>query len=307
MMASHVRVYHGPRGSKAIAERVHAAQTDGASPRCEALRTPIVQEGEPFFDTVRVRPKDGSRKRACCRRAQRAHQPARLRRRRASASRSTRPSTRPISTTCRGFGGERSAGRNRRSTRPRAIPAPLKRTDLPEATRRSTATAARHELLRYIHAAAAKDLSLTTSMIPLGSCTMKLNATTEMSRSRGRASARSTRSFRSSRPKGYAELFDNLSRRGSARSPASRRARCSPTPARRASTRACSSSARITPSNGQEQRNVCLIPTLARTAPTRRARRWRHEGRRREVRRRRQHRRRRPAGEGESTPTASAL
>jgi len=37
-----------------------------------------------------------------------------------------------------------------------------------------------HELLRYIHRLAARDLSLVTSMIPLGSCTMKLNATSEM-------------------------------------------------------------------------------------------------------------------------------
>ncbi|PIG91522.1 glycine dehydrogenase (aminomethyl-transferring) [Gloeocapsopsis sp. IPPAS B-1203] len=36
------------------------------------------------------------------------------------------------------------------------------------------------EMLRYIYRLQAKDLSLTTSMIPLGSCTMKLNATTEM-------------------------------------------------------------------------------------------------------------------------------
>jgi len=36
------------------------------------------------------------------------------------------------------------------------------------------------ELLRYIFRLQAKDLSLTTSMIALGSCTMKLNATSEM-------------------------------------------------------------------------------------------------------------------------------
>ena len=39
---------------------------------------------------------------------------------------------------------------------------------------------AEHEMLRYMRSLEAKDLSLTTAMIPLGSCTMKLNASVEM-------------------------------------------------------------------------------------------------------------------------------
>src|SRR5271170_6729925 len=36
------------------------------------------------------------------------------------------------------------------------------------------------EMMRYIRKLESRDLSLCTSMIPLGSCTMKLNATAEM-------------------------------------------------------------------------------------------------------------------------------
>jgi glycine dehydrogenase len=39
---------------------------------------------------------------------------------------------------------------------------------------------AEHEMLRYLYRLQQRDLSLTTSMIALGSCTMKLNATSEM-------------------------------------------------------------------------------------------------------------------------------
>src|SRR3546814_14730822 len=37
-----------------------------------------------------------------------------------------------------------------------------------------------HELLRYLRTLADKDLAMDRTMIPLGSCTMKLNATAEM-------------------------------------------------------------------------------------------------------------------------------
>ena len=62
-------------------------------------------------------------------------------------------------------------------------------TVIPEALQRSSAYLthpifnthqSEHEMLRYIKSLEAKDLSLCHSMIPLGSCTMKLNATTEM-------------------------------------------------------------------------------------------------------------------------------
>jgi glycine dehydrogenase len=60
------------------------------------------------------------------------------------------------------------------------IPAPLRRTSAYLTHPTFHRYHAEHEMLRYLTRLQAKDLSLTTSMIPLGSCTMKLNATTEM-------------------------------------------------------------------------------------------------------------------------------
>ncbi len=44
----------------------------------------------------------------------------------------------------------------------------------------SAATIEQTQMLRYLKSLENKDLSLNTSMISLGSCTMKLNATSEM-------------------------------------------------------------------------------------------------------------------------------
>jgi len=61
-----------------------------------------------------------------------------------------------------------------------ALPAGLARTSAFLTHEVFHRNASEHDLLRYLHRLESKDLSLTTSMISLGSCTMKLNATTEM-------------------------------------------------------------------------------------------------------------------------------
>ncbi len=62
----------------------------------------------------------------------------------------------------------------------RALPEALARTSDFMTHERFHRYRAEHEMLRYLNRLQGRDLSLTTSMIPLGSCTMKLNATSEM-------------------------------------------------------------------------------------------------------------------------------
>jgi glycine dehydrogenase len=66
------------------------------------------------------------------------------------------------------------------------------------------------EMLRFLHRLESKDLSLTTSMIPLGSCTMKLNATAEMYPVTWPEFGKMHPYAPVEQAKGYREMFDRL-------------------------------------------------------------------------------------------------
>src|SRR4029077_7263109 len=67
-----------------------------------------------------------------------------------------------------------------------------------------------HELLRYMRALADKDLALDRTMIPLGSCTMKLNATAERIPVTGREFGQLDPLAPAEQTRGYRELVDAL-------------------------------------------------------------------------------------------------
>jgi glycine dehydrogenase len=153
VMASMYAVYHGPEGLRRIAKRIHAL----AATLPAALGEP--QNG-PFFDTLRFR---------------KAPRPKGVNVREYSDGSwgVSIDETTTAEDVCR------MIGRSAKTASESGFGAFTRSTPFlthPVFNRHHT----EHEMLRYIKQLEAKDLSLTTSMIPLGSCTMKLNATAEM-------------------------------------------------------------------------------------------------------------------------------
>ena len=187
VIASMYAVYHGPEGLTRIARNVHRSATALAK-GLEALGWSIASKH--FFDTITV--DVGDRAREIQRRAVENGINLRLvagadgtHRIGVSCDETTTPAI--IETVWRSFGAraEDSAAReisfaavSKRAGD--ALPASLARTGSflthPVFHRHRCET----EMLRYMRRLADRDLALDRSMIPLGSCTMKLNATTEM-------------------------------------------------------------------------------------------------------------------------------
>jgi glycine dehydrogenase len=177
VMASMYAVYHGPRGLRAIAERVHRL-TSHLAQDLRSLGLTVVHEN--FFDTIRVEVESSStiieqaEKAGCNLRAFGAHTVV--------ISFDETTTSRDIELLMSIFRGThvRDFVDDDLGEPPIRIPqSAIRNSDFlthPIFNTHDTET----EMLRYLKKLESRDLSLTTSMIPLGSCTMKLNATAEM-------------------------------------------------------------------------------------------------------------------------------
>ncbi len=175
VMASMYAVYHGPEGLKRIAYRVHGLATATA----EALRSMGVEVlTDHYFDTIKV----AANAKAIMKEANSAlvnfryfddgtigisfdetHTPA-------DAQNIVDIFSRAMSFDAVSVSEHIEA----------SLPATLERTTSYLTPEVFQMYHSEHELLRYLKRLENKDLSLAHSMISLGSCTMKLNATTEM-------------------------------------------------------------------------------------------------------------------------------
>ena len=176
IMASMYAVYHGPGGLKRIAGRVHGM----ARLLAEGLSRLGFDVGSaPFFDTLAVHASDAEAVHARARAAGfnlRRHADGAI-----GVALDERTELAELDQLFAIFGAPSFTAADLATEQPRG--------GWPEGMARQSAFLewpvfnayhSEHEMLRYITRLSARDLSLTTSMIPLGSCTMKLNATSEM-------------------------------------------------------------------------------------------------------------------------------
>ncbi len=173
-MAMAYACYHGPEGLTAIASRIHDL-TARLAAGLERFGLKVATEA--FFDTITVEVADA----ALVHRLARAHG-VNLRRvdgTRVGISLDERTTEADVDLLLRILNGDQPGGSSVSGIEPKAVVLP-RRTSVylthPVFHRYRSET----ELQRYLRRLESRDLSLCHSMIPLGSCTMKLNAAAEM-------------------------------------------------------------------------------------------------------------------------------
>ena len=178
IMASMYTVYHGATGLKRIAQRVNLL-TATLAQSLENLGHTISHQA--FFDTIRIELKGISSEDVRARADAKQINLRYLSDRAIAISLDETVSKQDLTDLIEIFAGEKTTNHQ--------LPITNHQSPIPNSLIRNSpylthpvfnSYHSESELLRYIHRLQAKDLSLTTSMIPLGSCTMKLNATSEM-------------------------------------------------------------------------------------------------------------------------------
>jgi glycine cleavage system P protein (glycine dehydrogenase) len=166
VIASMYAVYHGPRGLRAIAERVH-----DLTRRLGSSGLKIIHEN--FFDTLHVDLGKKSADETLTRAAKAGINLRKLGEHALGISLDETTTEKGLIELCEIFGTKLASmpsGQSAICNRQSAF------LDHPVFNTHDTET----EMLRYLKKLESRDLSLCHSMIPLGSCTMKLNATAEM-------------------------------------------------------------------------------------------------------------------------------
>ncbi len=181
IMAGMYAVYHGPNGVKLIAERIHGL----AVLLAESLKQlGYEQLNESYFDTLKFDLGNlvGPIHSEAINNEMNFHYKGSV----VTISIDETTSPEDIKTIVRFFARVKGKTLNDvsfdelKSNLKTVIPADLQRKSAYLTHAIFNTHHSEHEMLRYIKSLEAKDLSLCHSMIALGSCTMKLNATTEM-------------------------------------------------------------------------------------------------------------------------------
>ncbi|RUS19333.1 glycine dehydrogenase [Endogone sp. FLAS-F59071] len=184
-MAAMYGVYHGPEGVKAIAQRVHNLTAIlAAGIRLSGHKI----NNDHFFDTLSVRIGSGTSRDILDRALNLGINLRAVDDRTVGVSLDETVTREDLHDLLKIFAAEGAAPANLDALAAEVTAASAGH-NFPDALTRTSSFMTHEvfnshhsetEILRYIHHLQSKDLSLVHSMIPLGSCTMKLNATSEM-------------------------------------------------------------------------------------------------------------------------------